>query len=461
MRNRRHSLSLRTIALVAALAAASMTQLGAATASAASPSGTLGVYRGAVNVDGVRQFEGWVPHSVPHVLDFLSKASWSKIESPTWWTSGWARTDYQVEYSVAMIPDTGGTLQAGARGDYNSHFLALAKNLVANGQADATVRLGWEFNGGWYKWSAKSDPAAFAAYWRQIVNTMRTVPGQSFKFDWCPSIGSSGWDGARAYPGDAYVDYIGMDFYDQSWISGWQDPVKRWDSYMNMPYGLKWHRDFAAAHGKQMTYPEWGLAIRDDGHGGGDNPYFIQQMHDWIAANNVAFHSYFEFDRADGEHSLMSGAFPRAADKFQQVFGSDAPDPPTDPPPTDPPPTDPPPTDTVIKNPRGRGHQKPAQKQPARRHLPRLWRRGSIRGEVVGATTGEVTIRLQYRARHRWRQLKTRTVTLEGTSTFEHPIRDFRNRRLSRGRYRVRASYSGSPEVGHSASRFRRFQIGR
>ena len=459
MRKRRHSLPLRPIALVAALAAASIAQLAPATASATSPSQTLGVYRGAVNVDGVRQFEGWVPHSVPHVLDFLSKASWSKIESPTWWTSGWSSTDYQVEYSVAMIPDTGGTLQAGARGDYNSHFLALAKNLVANGQANATLRLGWEFNGGWYRWGAKSDPGAYAAYWRQIVNSMRSVPGQSFKFDWCPSIGSSGWAGDRAYPGDAYVDYIGMDFYDQSWINGWQDPVKRWDSYMNMPYGLKWHRDFAAAHGKPMTYPEWGLAIRDDGHGGGDNPYFIQQMHDWIAANNVAFHSYFEFNRSDGEHRLMSGAFPRAAEKFQQLFGSDTPPPDEPPDDTEPPPTEPPPTDTVIKNPRGHGHGH--GKSSSRRHVPRLWRKGAIKGDVVGATSGEVTIRLQYRGRHHWRRPKTHTVSLEGTSAFEQPLGDFRTRRLPRGRYRVRAAYGGSPEAGASASRFIRFRIGR
>ena len=52
--------------------------------------------------------------------------AWSAIESPTWWTSGWSGTGYQVEYSIPIIPSTGGTLQAGAGGDYKSHFVALA-----------------------------------------------------------------------------------------------------------------------------------------------------------------------------------------------------------------------------------------------------------------------------------------------------------------------------------------------
>ena len=52
------------------------------------------------------------------------------------------------------------SLKAGAHGDYNAHFKALAENLVRYGLGDSVVRLGWEFNGGWYAWRAGGDPAS-------------------------------------------------------------------------------------------------------------------------------------------------------------------------------------------------------------------------------------------------------------------------------------------------------------
>lgn len=77
---------------------------------------------------------------------------------------------------------------------------------------------------------------------------------------------------------------------------------------------------FARTVGRPMSLPEWGLWQRPDGHGGGDNAYFIQQMMDFIAdpQNNVAYHAYFEFDvGAGGTHELA--AMPSAGSKFQEL----------------------------------------------------------------------------------------------------------------------------------------------
>lgn len=290
-------------------------------AGAAGPNVELGVYRGAANVDGVERFEQWAGRRVTWVLDYFPSATWSDIESPTWWVARWAPSPYKVVYSVPLLPDSGGTLAEGATGAYDSHFVKLARTLVAGGEADAVLRLGWEFNGAWFRWTAKDDPAAFAAYWRQIVDAMRSVSGARFKFDWCPVLGLGAVAPDKAYPGDAYVDYIGLDVYDQGWHPGWQDPARRWSSLLNQPYGLRWQHEFAAAHGKAITFPEWALAIRRDGHGGGDNPDFIRNMRDWIAAHNVAYHMYFDFDTSEGEHRLMQRHFPLGAARYRELFG--------------------------------------------------------------------------------------------------------------------------------------------
>jgi hypothetical protein len=70
-----------------------------------------------------------------------------------------------------------------------------------------------------------------------------------------------------------------------------------------------------------MTFPEWGLAKRRDGYGGGDNPYFITQMRRWIGRHRVAYHLYFESRDPNGEYRVFSGKFPNAARQFVLEFG--------------------------------------------------------------------------------------------------------------------------------------------
>ena len=95
----------------------------------------------------------------------------------------------------------------------------------------------------------------------------------------------------------------------------------RWNGYVTQQNGLDWVASFAAQQGKPISIPEWGLSIRTDGHGGGDNAYFVQHMHDWIVGHNVAFQMYFEFDAPDGAHRLMTNEFPIGSQTYRQLFG--------------------------------------------------------------------------------------------------------------------------------------------
>lgn len=235
--------------------------------------------------------------------------------------NAWAGTPYEVLFSAPIITDQdGATLGQGAAGAYDVHWVEVARMLVAGGQADATLRLGYEFNLKWPRWSAQSDPAAFASYWRRIVTSMRSVPGTAFRFDWNPALGQR--VDLRTYPGDAYVDFVGLDVYDQSYGETQIDPVRRWERYLTAPSsGLLWHRDFAAAHGKAMTYPEWALSTGPHTAGANpDNAYFVRQMARWIQANNVEYALYFDADPRGMSHSLRTGTFPQGAAAFREAF---------------------------------------------------------------------------------------------------------------------------------------------
>lgn len=288
----------------------------------------LGVFASS-NPSGVTAFRDWLRRPITRVLDYFTFQTWAEIEEPVQ-ISGWQGRGYQMVYSVPMLPQSGGTLAQGAAGQHNIHFRRLAQRLVAAGQGNAVIRLGWEFNGFWYPWTAMNDPNSFILYWRQIVSTMRATPGAKFTFDWCTVLGPASIAADRAYPGDAYVDVIGMSVFDQDWYPGWQDPVLRWGNLLTLPFGLQWQRGFAQARGKQIAVDEWAVTIRPDGHGGGDNPYYIERMFEWLNAPDVlpdgrprvAWGLYFESQSSESEHRLLSGRFPLAAQRMRLLFGN-------------------------------------------------------------------------------------------------------------------------------------------
>jgi hypothetical protein len=162
---------------------------------------------------------------------------------------------------------------------------------------------------------------------------MRSVPGQKFEFDWNVNNGHNTVDAMDYYPGDDVVDYVGVDVYDVSWVGdsypypeGCDDACRTqrqdeaWTEVYDDPRGLRFWAAFAASHGKPLSLPEWGLWERPDGHGGGENPAFIQRMHDFIDTHDVAYQAYFEYSAQDGPHRLMED-FPASAPVFLRLFG--------------------------------------------------------------------------------------------------------------------------------------------
>ena len=227
------------------------------------------------------------------------------------------------------------------------------------------MRLGWEFNGNWFAWGAPGKEAQFAGCFRRVVTSMRAAqPSAPFKFDWNPTEDIVWWSQAQidaSWPGDAYVDFIGVDAYDASWVANSFPYPSSCDAacrtarqntaWTDVSKGLYLMRDMAVAHGKQLSIPEWGVWGRDDGHGGGDNPVYIAKMYEFMTnpENRVAYQIYFDVNWEDGGHQLSdvagsgatSGAqhtyqtvFPQAAAKFKALFAS-APTPVPTPTPTD------------------------------------------------------------------------------------------------------------------------------
>ena len=293
------------------------------------------MYVGAADPSGISSFAAQTGTSPTIAADYLpDNDGWTGMDgvdgSLNWMTGAWKGTGYRLALGVPMIPTNSsgtaaGTLAQGATGAYNSYFVSLAQTLVVGGEANAYLRIGWEFDGSWFAWNATnaSAEADYAAYFQQIVTAMRSVSGEHFQFVWNPdatAFTQSGYSVEAAYPGSSYVDVIGLDAYDATWATP-QTPANAWSSTL-LP-ALTAAQKFASSEGKPLALTEWGVIIRSDGHGLGDDPNYINQMISWMEnpTNNVAFESYFDYDETGLDSQITGGSFPNSLAAFESDLG--------------------------------------------------------------------------------------------------------------------------------------------
>jgi hypothetical protein len=244
-------------------------------------------------------FQAWlgadaVAPSVGHT--YLPGNSWRDIEVPDPYVGPWSdwvarEPGRLLVLNVPMLtpnepplPDDAvrGLLAQGASGAFDNHFRILGERLVALGAAKVILIPGWEMNGTSYTHRCEPDPAAWKEYFRRIVTVMRSVPGQEFQFNFNSTRGTDAIPWTECYPGDDVVDMLGMDTYDQS-------PGRTFDDYVNQPLGLGAQVDFARAHDKPVSYPEWGLLRY------GDRPEYVRAMLDWMESQDAVFQTITDY----------------------------------------------------------------------------------------------------------------------------------------------------------------------
>jgi hypothetical protein len=210
---------------------------------------------------------------------------------------------------------TNANLKATAAGEDDARFRALGVLLVKDGFADAILNLGREMTGGWYNWDVRScprtEPDCFVSAWRHIVDAMRSVPGEHFRFLWTVFPGTAA--AMYAWPGAAYVNLIGTDIYD--WYggpdytyphtkSGQLDYNAKWQQILTQTEGLDWIARLSQLTGEPIAIPEWGLDFHS--FGGQDDPAFITRMLTWLHAHH-AIGVYWALDHVTSDQAVPPG----------------------------------------------------------------------------------------------------------------------------------------------------------
>jgi len=262
----------------------------------------------------LQQWEKWLgqpPSSVPGV-DFYAQSTWDDYAGLSWVPGVWNELNPARNVVWSMPLTVKGTPLADVADGLHDDSFEAAARAIAQAQPKAIIRLGWEMNLANMAWFAGGHEANYIRAFRRVVDIFRRHSAE-FKIDWCPGWGPQDSAADLAYPGDDVVDYVGLDVYDFRYEGS---PEERWDRfYLKAPFGLEWHRDFAARHGKLMSYPEWGVGQF------GDNPLFIEKMRGWFAEHqdSIAYAAYFDVDGL-WPTQIDNGRFPNSGRLFRQLF---------------------------------------------------------------------------------------------------------------------------------------------
>lgn len=205
-------------------------------------------------------------------------------------------------------------LKKTSSGAYDADYRVVARNLIAAGYSDAVLRLGHEFDGTWVQWSARDNEQGYIEAFRHVRDVFARESSE-FRFEWTGMRAPWRLHAKAAYPGDAYVDIIGLDIYYRS-PGTISDRV--WGQYTRT---LTDHRDFAISRGKPVSYPEWGRAY-------GDTDRFVSLMYDWFAdlpssgPGSLEYQSFFNTPHNNGQYDLDKN--PNVRRRYLQLFSSTA-----------------------------------------------------------------------------------------------------------------------------------------
>jgi hypothetical protein len=254
------------------------------------------------------------------VTTWVNDGTWRGTEL-VWALQDGSLDDFRGKVSVAvpMLSNSKDTLAACAAGAYDSHFVALGNTLKRHNREDAFVRLGWEANNDRAS-EADGYPAAWIRCFQREVTALRSA-NPSVRIEW--NMNKDGKIAANLlYPGDKYVDVIGVDFYDMFPVyydaADWDFDYGR--TQHGGPRGLGTWLAFAKAHDKPLSVPEWGVN-NGGGDGGFDNPHYIQEMFKFFQANArfIAYESYFN-SQCPNFCLGRPGRNPKASARYRQLW---------------------------------------------------------------------------------------------------------------------------------------------
>jgi hypothetical protein len=221
-----------------------------------------------------------------------------------------------------------------ASGRYDAYIRSYAR-AVRESNAKVLIRLAHEMNGDWYPWGTAykngvarqngNSPKQYVAMWRHVVHIFRQEKVDNVSWVWAPNIfymnsvntQSQQINDLKAlYPGDAYVDWIGLSVYNDGAAREWSTFSTLFDASYQVLTGLS-HKPFMIAE----------LGVTEQGAPEG------QSKAQWIEHtflreipsrySRIRMVCFFSRDKtADGQSNYSLDSSPAALNAFRTVANS-------------------------------------------------------------------------------------------------------------------------------------------
>lgn len=207
---------------------------------------------------------------------------------------------------------SGFALQSIVDGVHDDYLYRWADELTAWGKP-VYLRFAHEPNGTWYPWSvAAGTPAdVYVAAWRHVHDLFATRRAHNVKWVWSPNVSFLGSSSTGAtYPGDDYVDVVGVDGYNWGTSQPWSHWIAPTDLFVPTMDELR-----RIAPGKPQLVTEVGSA-----EAGGSKSEWIRNLVRMIESRrDVAGFVWFDHDK-EADWSMAST--PESAVALAEALGT-------------------------------------------------------------------------------------------------------------------------------------------
>lgn len=285
----------------------------AASVKATSSSGTaqhllIGEYDGyqfPQDIDSYTAMAGASPHFV------MWFQSWNE---PLFYTSQQRGIDARsVVPIITWSPDSSSSfsMQDLVAGRYDSYIIAQAK-LAKSWNKQIFIRIFHEMNGTWQTFGPTNvSSQLFVVGWRHVVDIFRAQGASNVKWVWSPNVyGAAPSKSTRSfdalYPGDSYVDWVGLDGYN------FGTPWASWSVLY-----MKSYADITKLTQKPLMVAEWGTT----GTGGDKSAWIRDAFLKQIPLQMPRIRAVVAFDRI-AESDFRINSSPSALAAYQQAVKS-------------------------------------------------------------------------------------------------------------------------------------------
>jgi hypothetical protein len=158
------------------------------------------------------------------------------------------------------------------------------------------LRFNWEMNGGWFAWAEGvngNKAGEYVAAWRHVHDIFTQVGATNATWVWCPNVDPEHQmqNLSKLYPGDAYVDWTGLDGY--NWGTNPARP-DRWRSFDSLYSSTYKEITGSIAPSKPLMISEVGSSEY-----GGSKAAWIKDMLAKIPTAYPKIHGLLWFDKFD------------------------------------------------------------------------------------------------------------------------------------------------------------------